>query len=51
MWAQVVPDVAPGFNVPPFYEGFVEERRQHVAEQAQRRASRRAHHDVVRPST
>lgn len=43
---QVVPDVSPGFNVPAFYDGFVEERRQYVADllarQHQRRDQRRA---------
>jgi hypothetical protein len=27
---QVVPDVAPGFHVPAFYDNFVRERREHV---------------------
>jgi hypothetical protein len=46
MRAQVVPDVAPGFNVPAFYEDFVMERRQYVddllARQQHRREQRRA---------
>jgi hypothetical protein len=32
----VVPDVAPGFNVPDFYSAFVEERRREVQELQQR---------------
>ena len=38
---QVVPDVAPGFNVPKFYDDFVEQRRDEVAEQARWRSERR----------
>ena len=34
---QVVPDVAPGFNTPAFYEDFVEERRAHVQRKVMRR--------------
>ena len=33
----VVPDVSPGFNVPAFYEDFVQERRALVQEQLARK--------------
>ena len=36
----VVPDVAPGFNVPAFYEDFVNDRRAQVQQQISRRAAR-----------
>ena len=36
----VVPDVAPGFNTPAFYEDFIEERREHVAQQLATRAEK-----------
>ena len=35
--SQVVPDVAPGFNVPAFYEDFVRERREMVNQRLARR--------------
>ena len=38
----VVPDVAPGFNVPNFYEDFVVERREHVRARLEREAQQRA---------
>ena len=34
---QVVPDVAPGFHVPAFYENFVHERREHVQFKVEKR--------------
>lgn len=34
---QVVPDTAPGFNVPAFYEDFIQERRACVEEKLARR--------------
>ena len=37
---QVVPDVAPGFNVPAFYEDFVAERRAHVHSKVERNLRR-----------
>ena len=39
---QVVPDVAPGFNVPTFYEDFVVERRAHVHRKVERNYRRAA---------
>ena len=38
----VVPDVTPGFNTPPFYDEFVKERREHVAELVARKKRQRA---------
>ena len=35
--AQVVPDVAPGFNVPNFYDDFIRERRAFVQEKIENR--------------
>lgn len=37
---QVVPDVAPGFNVASFYDPIVEQRREEVAAQVKERKSR-----------
>ena len=38
----VVPDVAPGFNVPFFYNDFIKERREDVSAAVARRAEQRA---------
>ena len=38
----VVPDVAPGFNVPGFYDDFIVERREHVRARLEYEAQRRA---------